>query len=155
MQYTIESHSSFLAIGIDVVTANAEGRASRDIGELWGRFFSEGVPDRIPNRVDSEETMTIYTDYESDQDGPYRAVVGCRVSSLEEIPEGMVGLEIEGGRYARYRAEGIPPQNIVETWMKIWEEKGYQRRYGADFDIFTAASFDEDEPVSYVFVSVA
>ena len=154
MNYSTINHPPFKIIGIDATTANAEGRASRDIGELWDRFFAEGVPERIPNRADQEETMTVYTDYESDQDGAYRAIVGCRVSSLEEIPEGMVGLAVDGGRYARYRAEGTVPQSIVATWKEVWEETGYTRQYGADFDIYNAASFDEKEPFSHVFVSI-
>src|SRR5580658_2642016 len=42
----------FTLIGIEARTNNTEsGRAA--ISEQWGRFFQEGILDRIPNKLDS------------------------------------------------------------------------------------------------------
>ena len=153
MPYTIETVELFYAIGISVRTKNSENITTGDIGKLWGRFFDEGIPEKIPGKV-SEEMMTVYTDYESDQDGAYTAVVCCPVGSLDDIPEGMVGITVPGGKFAVYQAEGIPPANIVATWEEIWEEKGYTRRYAADVDIFGAEAFDPENPCSTIRVSI-
>src|SRR5690606_25121146 len=97
-----------------------------------------------------EEMLTIYTDYESDQEGDYTALVACPVSSIDEVPDGMVGLEVPGGTFAKYIAAGEVPSNIQRVWRDVWNEDGYERRYAADFDIYNDRSFDSEEPETEV-----
>ena len=150
MSYKIEEHGAFLVIGIDARTSNS-GTA---IGELWGRFLSEDLSQKIPNRSDAETSVTVYTEYESDHTGEYRAIVGCPVTTLDEIPDGMVGYEVPDGSFACYRSEGIPPQSTVRIWQEIWKEEGYERAYIADVDIYNDQSFDPEEPWSVTRVGV-
>src|SRR5690606_41145249 len=83
----------FYVIGIAVKTCNTDGSATQDIPALWAKFAGERLDSTIPNRID-DAVYGIYTDYESDFQHPYLALIGCKVSSLDEIPEGMVGREI-------------------------------------------------------------
>lgn len=46
-------------------TTNENGQSSKDISELWKKFFAENVFAKIPNKLDSN-VYSVYTDYESD-----------------------------------------------------------------------------------------
>lgn len=57
--------NGFKIIGISTRTTNKDNQAQKDLGSLWGQFFSENIFDKIPNKV-SNEIIAIYTDYKSD-----------------------------------------------------------------------------------------
>lgn len=125
----------FQLIGLSVRTSNNDGRAAKDIAELWGKFLAEGLLNKIPHKVD-DTVYSLYTDYESDHNGPYTALLGCRVTSLADLPEGMVGRAFPGGNYVQLTARGDLRQGlIVNQWAKIWA-MDLDRAYSADFEIF-------------------
>src|SRR5690606_5422426 len=81
---------------------------------------------KIPNRID-DTVYCIYTDYESDYQHPYLTLLGCRVSSLDEVPVDMVGKEIPASNYEKTIVEGdISGPAIYGAWEKsgllIWTE---------------------------------
>lgn len=126
---------SFKVIGVSVRTTNENGQSANDIQALWDKFMSEGVANKIPNKIDGE-ILSIYTNYESDHTKPYDTILGCRVSSLEEIPEGMIGQFFEGGNYGEFISKGDLSQGIVyTTWTEIWE-KDQDREFTADFEVY-------------------
>ncbi|KAA3597920.1 MAG: AraC family transcriptional regulator [Calditrichaeota bacterium] len=126
---------SFKIIGISVETTNENGKSATDLGGLWMRFFSESIPSQIPNKI-SDEIYSIYTDYESDYNGKYTSIIGLKVNSLENIPEGFVGREFEGGSFTKFVAKGELPNSIVETWMEIWaKDEVLGRKYTYDFEV--------------------
>ncbi len=71
----------FKVIGIAVRTTNENGKSAQDIGQLWGKFMSEGISDKIPNKI-NDTIFSIYTNYESDHTKPYDTILGCKVSFL-------------------------------------------------------------------------
>jgi len=125
----------FKVIGIAVRTTNENGQSGADIGQLWGKFMSEGISGQIPNKID-ENVFSIYTNYEGDHTKPYDTILGCKVSSLQNIPEGMVGQEFEGGTYGKFVSKGDLTKGVVfGTWSEIWE-KNLNRVYTADFEVY-------------------
>ncbi|WP_310993098.1 GyrI-like domain-containing protein [Aequorivita marina] len=125
----------FNIIGISIRTTNENGQASKEIAELWGKFMSESVLSKIPNKVDNE-IYSLYTDYEEDHTKPYTAILGCKVENLDNIPNGMVGKSFSGGTYNKTTAKGDLMQGlIVNQWSKIFEME-LDRTYDADFEIF-------------------
>jgi len=126
---------AFKVIGISVRTTNENGQGAKDIGALWQRFMAEGVMQKIPNKVGSE-VYSIYTDYEGDYTKPYTTLLGCKVSHLEDVPEGMMGKSFEGGTYTQFIASGNLADGVVANeWMKIWDTD-LPRAYTADFEVF-------------------
>ena len=95
----------FQIIGITVRTTNQNNQGAEDIGELFNKFLSENLMTKIPNRVEND-IYSVYTDYESDHTGHYTTLLGCKVSSLDNIPPGMVGKSICGGTYTTFVAKG-------------------------------------------------
>lgn len=125
---------AFDIIGISVRTTNQDGRSQKDIGELWSRFMSEGVLEKIPGK-ESADIYCVYTDYESDFNGAYTTIIGCRVNMLEMIPEGMSGKIIPSSKYQVYKSSGEMPKALMETWKMIWGSD-IERAYVADFDLY-------------------
>ena len=125
----------FTIIGISVRTTNENGQSAKDIGELWNKFMSEGILEKIPNKVDNT-IYSIYTEYESDYTKPYTTVLGCKVEHLNEIPSGMVGKSFKGGKYINFSTKGdLTKGLIVDKWIEIWK-MDLDRVYSADFEVF-------------------
>ncbi len=107
----------------------------------------------VPNKVD-HSIFSIYTNYESDYTKPYDTVLACEVSSLDEIPEGMVGLEFDASDYQKFRAEGNLAEGAVyNEWLKIWDTD-LDRKYTADFEIYGAEALNREDAKVDIFVSV-
>ena len=125
----------FKMIGIAIRTTNEGQKADKEIAELWQRFLGENIPDKIPNKVDYT-IYSLYTEYEGDHTKPYTTILGCKVSNLDEVPEGMVGKSFDGGTYSKTTAKGdLMKGLIVNHWAKIWE-MDLDRAYTADFETF-------------------
>ncbi|MBT28611.1 MAG: AraC family transcriptional regulator [Thalassobius sp.] len=125
----------FNLIGIAVKTTNENNLAAQEIAELWQKFMGENLLHKIPNKVDNT-IYSLYTEYEGDHTQPYTAVLGCKVDNLEEVPEGMVGKNFDGGNYVKLSAKGdLSKGLIVNEWTKIWQ-MDLDRAFTADFEVF-------------------
>ncbi|WP_404811570.1 GyrI-like domain-containing protein [Capnocytophaga canimorsus] len=146
-------NNTFKIIGIAVRTTNANGQAATDLGKLWGQFMSDTIS-KISNTI-SEEIIAIYTDYESDYQGAYTAIIGKKVSSLDEIPNGMIGREFPATKFQKFIAKGEMPNAVMQTWKTIWEQDAtLHRAYHYDFEVYGEKSQNGDESEVEVFVSV-
>lgn len=147
---TITTLKAFHIIGISVRTTNVNNKALKDIGELFGNFVGQNILQKIPNKI-SEDIYCVYTDYQSDFNGPYTTIIGCKVSSLEDIPTGLIGKTIPESKYQVYRSTGKLSISLAKTWEGIWNSD-LNRRYSADFDIYgeKARDFENAELDTYV-----
>jgi len=125
----------FNIIGIAIRTTNENGQASQDIAELWQKFLSEKIIDKIPNKV-STEIYSLYTEYEGDHMKPYTTLLGCKVENLTDVPTGMLGKSFDGGQYIKTSAKGdLMLGLIVNHWSNIFQ-MDLNRNYDADFEVF-------------------
>lgn len=126
----------FKIIGISVRTTNKNNQSQQDLGKLWNNFFSENIIDKIPNKI-SGNIITIYTDYKSDYTDEYTTIIGVPVSTLDEIPNGLIGREFEGDNFQKFIAKGEMPNAVVNTWIDIWRrDKELNRKYTYDFEVY-------------------
>jgi len=121
-------------IGIECRTSNSPGKGSHDIPKLWERFYKEDILSKIPH-IASKEVFALYCDYEKDHTKSFSVVIGCPVSSTDQIPEGMVVKTIPAGSYALFRAIGKHPKAVIETWGEIWQSD-LKRTFTGDFEIY-------------------
>lgn len=143
----------FSVIGLSVRTTNENQQAAKDIPALWNKFMTEGVLSKIPNKID-ESIYCIYTDYEEDHTKPYTAILGCKVSSLDEIPPAMVGKNFDEATYIKYVAKGTMSEGMVyNEWLKIWNSD-LPRTFIADFEIYDAKSQHPENAEVAIFVGV-
>jgi len=143
----------FKVIGIAVRTSNQNGQAAQEIPALWNQFMTTGVAEKIPNKTGSE-IYSIYTNYEGDHMQPYDTVLAMQVSSLNDIPEGMVGHAFDGGTYQEFPAKGDLTQGVVyDCWLKIWDEE-LDRTYTADFEVYGEKAQNPNDAELSIFVAV-
>ena len=150
----MEKVESFKIIGIAVETTNQNGQNAEDLGNLWGQFFADNLMENIPNRIEND-IYAIYTDYESDFRGGYTAILGLKVSSLENIPSGLIGREFEEGNFKKFCAKGIMPNAVIDTWEEIWtDDKLLKRKYTYDFELYGAKSQNGENSEVEIFIAV-
>lgn len=143
----------FSVIGISVRTTNENGQAGQDIPALWNKFMTEGIAEKIPNKIDSS-IYCIYTEYEKDHTKPYTTVLGCKVENLDTIPNGMVGKTFDDASYTKYIAKGNILQGIVfSEWTKIWNSD-LDRTFTADFEVYGEKAQNSENAEVEIFVAV-
>lgn len=143
----------FKIIGISVETTNQDGKSAQDIGQLWARFYNEQLIEKISNKM-GDEIYSIYTDYQSDYKGRYKVIIGLKVNSLREVPEGLVGREFKTENFTKFIAKGEMPTAIVNTWTEIWlKDRELNRTYSYDFEVYSHKS--QKGPNSEVEIYVA
>lgn len=144
---------AFKIIGIKVRTTNENGQSATDIGKLWEQFMSENVVEKIPNKIDTS-IFSIYTNYEKDHTKPYDTILGCKVSTLNDIPKGMIGQEFEKGSYTKFISKGNLTQGIVyETWTEIWNQD-LNRIFSADFEVYGEKAKNPENAEVEIFVAI-
>lgn len=144
---------AFMVIGIKVKTSNENGQVAKDIVELWERFMSQKTAEHIPNKMDPS-ILSIYTNYEGDHTKPYDAILGCMVNSLDDIPDGMIGQQFDGGNFAKFAAKGDLTKNAVsDAWLEIWKQD-LNRTYTADFEVYGEKAQDPTNGEAEIFVAV-
>lgn len=141
-------------IGIAIRTKNKDNQAQKDLGKLWTQFFEEKIAEKIPNKI-STEIFAIYTDYKSDHTEEYTALIGMPVSSLEEIPDGLIGREFEPEKFEIVTARGEMPKAVATTWAQIWQnDDNLDRKYSYDFEVYGEKSQQEENSEVDIYISI-
>jgi predicted transcriptional regulator YdeE len=101
----------------------------------------------------------VYTDYAGDHNGEYTYLLGARVTSDAEIPDGMTAKKIPGGKFAVFTTDKGPgPQVVPATWMKInslpQSAVGGDRTYRADYEIYDERARDPQNLQADVYIGI-
>jgi predicted transcriptional regulator YdeE len=143
----------FSVIGISVRTTNENGKSGEDIPALWNKFMMEEIQNKIPNKV-SSDLFCIYTDYEKDHTQPYTTILGCKVKSLDVIPENMTGKTIETANYELLIAKGNLAEGVVyNKWLEIWNS-ALDRSFTADFEVYGEKTQNPNDAEVDIFIAV-
>ena len=142
----------FKVIGISVRTTNENGQSQNDISNLWAKFIGQNLIEQIPNK-DANDIYCIYADYESDFNGPYTTILGCRVNSFDTIPHGFNNWTIPKTKYQVYKSAGKLPDCVVMTWINIWQSD-VERKYIADFDLYGQKAQNPEHAEVDTYVSI-
>lgn len=146
--------NGFKLIGISVRTTNQNNQVQEDLGKLWGQFSSENINEEIPNKM-SNEILAIYTDYQSNDTEDYTTIIGVPVSTLTEIPNGMIGQEFQPENFKKFIAKGEMPKAVDDTWINIWEQdENLNRKYTYDFELYGANCNKGTDSEVEIFVAV-
>ena len=146
--------TGFNIIGIATRTSNKNNQSQEDLGKLWGRFFAENIPEKIPNKL-SSDVIAIYTDYISDYTDEYTAIIGIPVTTLDEIPAGLIGREFPADHFQLFTAKGEMPKAVVDVWLDIWHrDKELQRKYTYDFEVYGPKSQHGENSEVEIYLSV-
>ena len=131
---------AFRVAGLRVNTLNsAEQNASTArIGPMWQRFFTEGLYDSIANKAPASKVYGVYSNYESNASGSFDVTAGVAV----DAPAGdYPSIEVEGGQYLVFDAQGAMPGAVIEAWTRVWAffeaHPQIKRRFATDFEAYT------------------
>lgn len=159
MSPKVLEEGGFTVVGIAARTSNAkEMTGDGVIGKQWGKLMQEGFITKIPNKAD-QNIVAVYTDYASDKDGAYTFLLGARVTSEGDVPEGMVAKKIPAGKFAVFTTDAGPgPKVVPETWMRINSlpstAVGGDRTYRADYEIYDERARDPQNLQADVYVGI-
>ncbi len=141
-------------IGIATQTSNNDGQAIEDLGKLWAQFFGDNIIVKIPNAI-SSNIYSVYTDYESDFRGKYTTIIGLEVSTLDEIPEGMIGREFQPQIFKKYIAKGELHEAVGKTWAEIWnDDEILNRTYIYDYELYTEKAQNPADAEIEIYIGV-
>jgi predicted transcriptional regulator YdeE len=144
---------SFFIVGISVRTTNQNNQAATDIGDLWQKFMEENITANIPNKIDNT-VYSVYCKYESDYTAPYTTLLGCKVSSIENMPNGFDYIEIATGNYQQFESKGNLMEGAVyKTWVDIWNAD-LPRAYTTDIEVYDEKSADPNNAIVDIFIAL-
>lgn len=123
-------------IGIFLRIRNEDQSVSREIGNLWQKFFDEKFFDKIPQKNQPYRMIALYTDY--DKMGNCTLVLGAQVQQyeLDTMPNGMIFKTVPAGHYALFADSGTLKQVVPALWKIIREDKKLQRTFMHDFELY-------------------
>jgi predicted transcriptional regulator YdeE len=142
MKHKVVTRNEKKVIGIEIRTSNQleTHLSTAKIPKAWQEFFDCKMLANIPNKSYENTVLGVYTNYESDQNGRYSLVIGCEVTSLDLIPDGMTGICVAPVKYLEFNVEGNMPDVVIETWQYIWnyfsKSTEYQRTFTTDFEVY-------------------
>lgn len=150
LSYNIEPIEKKFVIGISIETSNE--MFQKDVPPFWNRFFNEDIATKIPNVI-SYNLFAIYTNYQGDFTKPFTYLIGCEVTNLDSIPEGMMGVEIPYSSYAVYNVNGEFPKSMINAWHTIWNSD-LNRSYTTDFEIYPSDFNPKDKPEIKIHIGI-
>ena len=146
--------NGFKIIGISTRTTNKNNQSKVDIEKLWERFFAEKIIEKIPNKS-SLDIISIYTDYKSDFTDEYTTIIGLKVSTLNDIPTGLIGREFKSDNFQKFTAKGQMPKAVLDTWLNIWQrEAELNRKYNYDFEVYGEKSQNDENSQVEIYLSI-
>ena len=146
--------NGFKIIGISTRTTNENNQSQQDMGKLWGQFFADHIIAKIPNKI-STHILAVYTDYKSDYTGEYTTIIGVPVSTLDEIPNGLIGREFEADNFRKFVAKGETTSAVINTWIDIWQrDKDLNRKYSYDFELYGDNSNNGSQSEVEIYIAV-
>ncbi len=150
MNYTIEKQKKKFFIGLELRTNNEECSSAMPLHKE--KFFKENTLEKIPNKINGN-ILALYTDYEGDYTKPYSWILGCEVSSLDEIPAGLVGKVIPESKYAVFITQGEFPQGLIAAWQAVWKSN-LPRSYTTDFELYRSDFDPQKNPEVKVYIAI-
>jgi predicted transcriptional regulator YdeE len=148
--YSIEKKGQKFFIGLPLRTNNEE--CSLAMPAHKERFFKEKIFERIPNKS-SNQILALYTDYEGDYTKPYSWILGCEVSTLDEVPAGLIGKVIPPSKYAIFTTKGAFPQGLIAAWQEVWKSN-LDRSYTSDFEVYRPGFDPQSNPEVKVYIAL-
>jgi predicted transcriptional regulator YdeE len=152
---------SMIIVGLYARTRNAAemdpGQAQ--IGMTAQRYFQEQWAEKIPHRKTPGTTYAVYTEYESDVQGPYTYVIGEEVTEAVYLPEKLKAFTNPAQTYIKFTTQPGPmPQVVIDAWQEIWQmteiELGGPRGYRADFELYDARACDPQKTIVDLYIGV-
>lgn len=152
MKYEIVELEEKVVAGIKIKTTNKDGKAVQDIGITWQKLFSDGIYEKMPNKVNGK-TIGLYTEYEGDYTKPYTFIAGAEVSKEVKNNEELESIIIPKGKYAKFIITGDVQNSVGQAWQEIWD-MALKRKYTCDFEEYQNNSEDMQKQEIHIYIAL-
>ena len=152
MKYEIVELEEKIITGIRIKTTNQDGKAMQDIGMTWQKLFTDGIYEKIPNKINGK-TIGLYTEYEGDYTKPYTFIAGAEVSREEQSGEKIESTIISKGKYAKFIIIGDVQNSVGQAWQEIWN-MNLKRKYTCDFEEYQNNSKDMQKQEIHIYIAL-
>ncbi len=144
--------NEFYVIGILAETTYSNEKCGADISNLWMKFLMGNMQNNIPNKL-GDKLYCAYRNFRNNY-SDFDVIVGCQVSSLSEIPEGMVGITVPAMKYQEYFLVGALPDCLIPTW-RTFNKNREGRAFNTEFEVYEKDHPDNfDEVKIQIYVSM-
>lgn len=157
MSFEIILLPAMVVLGVELRTTYQNNECYSAIPAFWQQQYHNNIFANIPNKVNPEVILGIYTNYTPDfslASGQYSLITGSPVTDASIIPEGMVIKKIPASKYAVFTAQGPFASAIGKTWIDIWQNKDLERTFTNDFEWYDAKSTNDDQSVVKIFIAI-
>lgn len=161
MKKEIIQHAGIKLVGLSVRTNNKNemNPATGQIGKIMGRYWEEDIPNKILYRKNPGITLSVYTNYASDEHGDYTYFLGEEVSSFEQNIADLRSLIIPAGKFQKLTTKpGKMPGIVIDAWQQIWamtpNDLGGKRLYQADFELYDERAADPTKAIVDIYVGI-
>lgn len=130
------------------------------IGQHFHSYFFDKISDQMKHRHSPNTTYSVYTNYESNENGEYTHFIGEVVQSLDDQDlSKFQTLVIPPSMYQKFTTpSGELPNVVIEAWQKIWKMNavslGGKRTYIADFEVYDHRSYSPGCAIVDIFISI-
>ncbi|MDX1902346.1 MAG: GyrI-like domain-containing protein [Gammaproteobacteria bacterium] len=161
MKKELVNKSEIKLVGLTARTNNKNemNPQTSKISELVSRFWGQNLATQISHRKHPGITLSVYTDYESDEHGDYTYFIGEEVSAFENVPDDLQKLTIPAAQYIKLTTpSGKMPEVVMQAWMQIWkmsaQDLGGKRAYIADFEVYDQRASDPNDTSLDVYIGI-
>lgn len=148
MHYEIVHLQEKNVVGLMARTNNTAPDMAAVIGGLWEDFFTKGVYQTIPHKI-NDKTLGIYTDYAGDEKADYSVMVACESSNTILIPKGTILKTLPTGKYAKFIVKGPMQQAVSKFWKELWQ-MDLPRSFVCDFEEYQNGDMENAEIHIYI-----
>ena len=124
----------------------------------WTKQKNENIFEKIHHKVYPDVILGFYTNYTSDfslTSGYYSLIIGCPVSKIDDVAEGMAIKNISAGKYAVFTANGRLEEAVARVWLEeICQNKKIQRTFTNDFEWYDSKSTNDESCVVKIYISI-
>ena len=155
MQPKIIEKNRFTVIGMDCLTTTEDNAEHQVVIELWNDFRPR--IDEVKNKKDPTKMVGIY-DQRKNYPNRFAYIASVEVSSLAEIPKGMIPKMINGSKYAVFTHQG-KLESIDKTYNYIYNEWLPESDYdentkGDNLEVFNVDFSDDENSDIDIYVAI-
>ncbi|MCM3240114.1 effector binding domain-containing protein [Heyndrickxia oleronia] len=149
----------FTFMGINTRTMNAiEVTPEGVIPSMWEKYYTGEIAAQIPNQVNPQHTIALYSNYESDVSSEYDFSIGTEVEEPNQSSNDFVIKTIPASNYAVFTTnQGKFTEIVPMAWIDIWkwfETSGVERTYTGDFELYDERCVDPDQAVVDIYIAI-
>ena len=138
MEPKIVKKQQFDVIGLEMRTTFKEDLNHPEIPAFWEKVMKEKMLEQIPNKKD-ENQYGICADMNED-DKTFAYIIAHEVTSMDDIPDGMISRTIPEAEYALFTVKGQFPKSIQDAFKYIYKEwfpnSGYKHAGTPEFEYY-------------------